>query len=89
MTIEEKSKYIENYCNQTICDQCPLNGCNGACYENPSTVEKNYEKLIASGKAFPPKRKEINVNIEDADAVIAIRSNKDIDNISIYFREEK
>ena len=51
MTIKEKAKRIEQYCNNVdICDRCPLFSYTDACYEltegNEDIIERNYNILF-------------------------------------------
>ena len=51
MTIKEKAKRIEQYCDAMItCDSCPLFSCTDTCYEleegNEDIIERNYNILF-------------------------------------------
>ena len=51
MTIKEKSKRIEQYCDtMSVCDRCPLFSYTDACYElaegNEDIIERNYSILF-------------------------------------------
>ena len=56
MTIREKAKRIEQYCdNVDTCYRCPLFSCTGACYEleegNEDIIERNYNILFGDKKS--------------------------------------
>lgn len=90
MTIEEKKKRIRAYCKNCInCDDCELSGM-VQCYDtnDDAIISKNYHILFGDEERIEQNKKPMNVSIEDADTMIVIKSNRKIDNITIYFKED-
>lgn len=49
MTVEEKRKELENYCESTICTNCPLNEVDTACFGDDvsdNIIEKNFSMIF-------------------------------------------
>lgn len=72
------------------CTGCGLRGKNN-CWNGDTSdeqVEENYKILFGDEERIEQNKKPMNVSIEDADTMIVIKSNRKIDNITIYFKED-
>ena len=91
MTIEEKREKIRRLCiPRMTCVGCGLHGKNN-CWDDDTSderVEENYKILFDDEERIEQNKKPMNVSIEDADTMIVIKSNRKIDNITIYFKED-
>lgn len=93
MTVQEKRHAIGNECRRYYeCKGCPLyKHTNGiACYSNDivtdKEAERNYRIMFDSDEEPTAQLENI---VDDADTIIKIKSNRKIDNITIYFKEDK
>lgn len=95
-TIDEKRKALEEYCNRIDgCDDCIISKkkCAGEipntikCYTDmpDEVINKHYE--VVFGKDTEPTA-QLELMQEDVDTIIKVKSNRKIDNISIYFKED-
>ena len=93
MTVEEKRNAMANECRRYYeCEGCPLykHTKGTACYSKKlvtdKEVERNYKIMFGNDEEPTAQLETI---VDDADTIIKIKSNQKIDNITIYFKEDK
>lgn len=91
MTVNDKRRMLKNYCQGRACAGCPLGPLEKCHINSPDAtddvINRQFEKLF--GLIINGTSDELVAIVDDADTVIKIKSNRKIDNVTIYFKEEK
>lgn len=96
MTTREMRKKLAEYCDSMPhCYDCALNSTpeSRACWaiNDEKIIVEDYDKVFGKHSKPDPlaiPMEQVAMIEEDADTIIKIKSNKKIDNISVYFKED-
>lgn len=88
----EKLNAINNYCDSHDCSKCKFIGlCGNELEADPDRIDKLYRKMYTEEATEPVKAAEgiaaESVTPEDIDTVITVKSSRNIDSITVYFKD--
>lgn len=92
LTINEKLRAINNYCDGHRCSKCKfIELCGNELEADPDRIDKLYRKMYTEEAAEPVKVAEgiaaEGITSEDIDTVITVKSSRNIDSITVYFKD--
>lgn len=83
----EKLNAINNYCDSHDCSKCKFIGlCGNELEADPDRIDKLYRKMYMEEVTEPVKVAE-GITPEDIDTVITVKSSRNIDSITVYFKD--
>lgn len=83
----EKLNAINNYCDGHDCSKCKFIGlCGNELEADPDRIDKLYRKMYMEEVTEPVKVAE-GITSEDIDTVITVKSSRNIDSITVYFKD--
>lgn len=86
-TTSEKLNAINNYCDSHDCSKCKFIGlCGNELEADPDRIDKLYRKMYTEEATEPVKVAE-GITPGDIDTVITVKSSRNIDSITIYFKD--
>ena len=84
----EKLNAINNYCDSHDCSKCKFIGlCGNELEEDPNRIDKLYRKMYTE-EATEPLMMAEGIISEDIDTVITVKSSRNIDSITVYFKDD-
>lgn len=88
----EKLNAINNYCDSHDCSKCKFIGlCGNELEADPDRIDKLYRKMYMEEVTEPVKVAEgiaaEGITSEDIDTVITVKSSRNIDSITVYFKD--
>lgn len=87
LTTRAKLNAINNYCDGHECSKCEFTGlCGNELEEDPNRIDKLYRKMYTEEATEPVKVAE-GITPEDIDTVITVKSSRNIDSITVYFKD--
>lgn len=87
LTTNEKLRAINNYCDGHACSKCKfIELCGNELEADPDRIDKLYRKMYTEEAAEPLMVAE-SVTPEDIDTVITVKSSRNIDSITVYFKD--
>lgn len=87
LTTDEKLRAINNYCDGHACSKCKFIGlCGNELEGDPDRIDKLYRKMYTEEATEPVKVAE-GITPEDIDTVITVKSSRNIDSITVYFKD--
>lgn len=87
LTTNEKLRAINNYCDGHACSKCKfIELCGNELEADPDRIDKLYRKMYTE-KAAEPLMVAESVTPEDIDTVITVKSSRNIDSITVYFKD--
>ncbi len=87
LTTSEKLRAINNYCDGHICSKCKFIGlCGNELEADPDRIDKLYRKMYME-EATEPLMVAESITPEDIDTVITVKSSRNIDSITVYFKD--
>lgn len=82
-----KLNAINNYCDGHSCSKCKfIELCGNELEADPDRIDKLYRKMYTEEVAEPLMMAECNT-LEDIDTVITVKSSRNIDSITVYFKD--
>ena len=86
-TTSEKLNAINNYCDSHDCSKCKFIGlCGNELEADPDRIDKLYRKMYTEEATEPVKVAE-GITPEYIDTFITVRSSRNIDSITVYFKD--
>lgn len=87
LTPNEKLNAINNYCDNHDCSKCKFIGlCGNELEADPDRIDKLYRKMYMEEATEPVKAAE-GITPKDIDTVITVKSSRNIDSITVYFKD--
>lgn len=87
LATSEKLRAINNYCDVHACSKCKFTGlCGNELEADPDRIDKLYRKMYTEEAAEPLMVVE-SITPEDIDTVITVKSSRNIDSITVYFKD--
>lgn len=84
----EKLNAINNYCDSHDCSKCKFIGlCGNELEADPDRIDKLYRKMYTEEATEPVKVAEGSTP-EDIGTVITVKSSRNIDSITVYFKDD-
>lgn len=84
----EKLNAINNYCDSHDCSKCKFIGlCGNELEADPDRIDKLYRKMYTEEATAPLMMAE-GIISEDIDTVITVKSSRNIDSITVYFKDD-
>lgn len=88
LTTSEKLNAINNYCDSHDCSKCKFIGlCGNELEADPDRIDKLYRKMYTEEATEPVKVAE-GITPKDIDTVITVKSSRNIDSITVYFKDD-
>ena len=82
-----KLNAINNYCDGHSCSKCKfIELCGNELEADPDRIDKLYKKMYTEEAAEPLMVAE-SITPEDIDTVITVKSSRNIDSITVYFKD--
>lgn len=82
-----KLNAINNYCDGHSCSKCKfIELCGNELEADPDRIDKLYRKMYTEEATEPVKVAE-GITPEDIDTVITVKSSRNIDSITVYFKD--
>lgn len=83
-----KLNAINNYCDSHDCSKCKFIGlCGNELEADPDRIDKLYRKMYTE-EATEPLMMVEGIISEDIDTVITVKSSRNIDSITVYFKDD-
>lgn len=83
-----KLNAINNYCDGHDCSKCKfIELCGNELEKDPNRIDKLYRKMYTEEVTEPVKVAE-GSTLEDIDTVITVKSSRNIDSITVYFKDD-
>lgn len=83
-----KLNAINNYCDSHDCSKCKFIGlCGNELEADPDRIDKLYRKMYTE-EATEPLIMAEGIISEDIDTVITVKSSRNIDSITVYFKDD-
>lgn len=87
LATSEKLRAINNYCDGHACSKCKfIELCGNELEADPDRIDKLYRKMYTEEAAEPLMVAE-SITPEDIDTVITVKSSRNIDSITVYFKD--